>query len=253
MPQNFKFDPLKIHYLLILPEEAPEDASPFQGFSRGWRDVDWELGALSSLPADVLEGEAPLDPLISQRMGGARALSWSPLWITALEQLVASDLGLFVVLFSGNAEITRRVEQWRSMQQIEVLHISTADGLGALHPRELVTERVIFHCQAVLAAHGSRLDEARRGAATRALTNWKQRETEGVSIKGWGHNVVTPNQMSLIRSNRVPENGEPFMGRNESEYNAIILESTRAVVGVGAVQRSVRQRYDRTHPELRRS
>src|ERR1700747_1679645 len=131
-PSKFLFDPLKIHYLLIWPEEGPEDASPFQGFSRGWRDINWALGALSSLPADVLEGEAPLDPLISQRMGGGRALSWSPLWITALEQLVASDLCLFVVLFSGNAEIARHVEQWRSVQEIEVLYISTADGFGAL-------------------------------------------------------------------------------------------------------------------------
>jgi hypothetical protein len=43
MPKSFMFDPLKIHYLLILPEDAPEDASPFQGFSRDWRDIEWAL------------------------------------------------------------------------------------------------------------------------------------------------------------------------------------------------------------------
>src|SRR5260370_36822057 len=90
-------DPLKISYVLLLPEEAPEDTSPFQGFQMGWRDVDWALWDLTTLPADVLESEAPLDPLISQRMGGARGQRWTPLWITALEKLLVTDIRRFAV------------------------------------------------------------------------------------------------------------------------------------------------------------
>jgi hypothetical protein len=46
-------DPLKIYYIVLLPEEPLEDASPFQGFQMGWQHIDWALGALTSLPATV--------------------------------------------------------------------------------------------------------------------------------------------------------------------------------------------------------
>jgi len=151
-------DPLKIYYVVLLPEAATEDYSPFKGFQIGWREVDWALGVLATLPADVLEGEVPLDLLVSQRMGGARSLQWTPLWITALEQLLVTDIGLFVVLFSGNAGIARRAEQWRSGQKIDVLHISTAELPGTIHPSQLAISIVISHCLSTIALHGSRLD-----------------------------------------------------------------------------------------------
>ena len=225
-------DPLKIYYIVLLPEVPLEDASPFQGFQLGWSQIDWALGALTPLPADILEIEAPLDPLISQRMGGARPLNWNPLWITALEKLTATDLGLFIVLFSGTDEIARRAELWRSLQEFEVLHISTSNIAGLLHPSKLSTSVVVSHCRTVLTAEGSRLDESRRETAAAAIANWRERDPIPIDLKGWGHNVVTPNQMSLLRSNRLLQEGEAFVGKNEAEYNEIILESAKAVFQV---------------------
>ena len=158
-------DPLKIYYIVLLPEEPLEEASPFQGFQMGWQHVDWALGALTSLPADILEIGAPLDPLISQRMGGARRLSWVPVWVTALEKVVVTDLGLFVVLFSGTDEIARGAERWRSLQEFEVLHVSTSKIAGLLHPSKLNTSVIVSHCRTVLSAEGSRLDEKSPGSS----------------------------------------------------------------------------------------
>ena len=225
-------DPLKIYYIVLLPEVSLEDASPFQGFQLGWSQIDWALEALTPLPADILEIEAPLDALISQRMGGARPLSWNPLWITALEKLTATDFGLFVVLFSGTDEIARRAELWRSLQEFEVLHISTSNIAGLLHPSKLSTSVVVSHCRNVLTAEGSRLDESRRETAAAAIANWRERKPIPIDLKRWGHNVVTPNQMSLLRSNRLLEEGEAFVSKNEAEYNQIILESAKAVFQV---------------------
>ena len=185
-------DPLKIYYVVLLPEEPLEDTSPFQGFQLGWQQIDWALGALMPLPADILEIEAPLDPLISQRMGGARRLSWDPLWITALEKLTAADLGLFVVLFSGTDEVARRAELWRSLQEFETLHISISNIAGLLHPSKLNTSVVVSHCRTVLTAEGSRLDKSCRETAAAAIANWREREPIPIDLKGWGHNVVTP-------------------------------------------------------------
>ena len=38
--------------------------------------------------------------------------------------------------------------------------------------------------------------------------------------------------MSLVRSNRLLQGGEPFVGKNEAEYNEIILKSARAIFRV---------------------
>jgi hypothetical protein len=243
-------DPLKIYYIVLLPEVPLEAMSPFQGFQLGWRQIDWALGALTLLPADILEIEAPLHPLISQRMGGARHLSWSPLWITALEKLTATDLGLFVVLFSGTDEIARRAEQWRSLQEFEVLHVSASNIPGLLHPSKLSTSVVVSHCRTVLTAEGSRLDESRRETAAAAIANWRVHEPIAIDLKRWGHNVVTPNQMSLVRSNRILQDGEPFVGKYEAEYNEI-LQSAKAVFQVRE-QAGVRPFHGMTliHPEV---
>ena len=40
-------DPLKIYYMVLLPEVPLEAMSPFQGFQLGWRQIDWALGALA--------------------------------------------------------------------------------------------------------------------------------------------------------------------------------------------------------------
>ncbi len=225
-------DPLKIYYIVLLPEEPLEGASPFQGFQMGWQHIDWALRALTALPADILEIGAPLDPLISQRMGGARRLRWVPVWVTALEKFVVTDLGLFVVLFSGTDEIARRAELWRLLQDFEVLHVSTSKIAGLLHPSKLSLSVVVSHCRTVLAAEGSRLDESRRETAAAAIANWREREPIPINLKEWGHNVVTPNQMSLVRSGRLLQEGEAFVGNNETEYNRIILESAMAVFQV---------------------
>jgi hypothetical protein len=155
-----------------------------------------------------------------------------PLWITALEKLTATDFGLFIVLFLGTDEIARRAQIWRSLQEFEVLHISISNIFGLLHPSKLSTAVVVSHCGTVLAAEGSRLDESRRETAAAAIANWRERDPIPIDLKEWGRNVVTPDQMSLVRSNRLLQEGEAFVGKNEAEYNEIILKSAKAVFQV---------------------
>ena len=53
------------------PGQAVEDMSPFQGFQRGWWDIDWAFGVLTMLPADVLEGEIWAIPVKGYRLDRA--------------------------------------------------------------------------------------------------------------------------------------------------------------------------------------
>lgn len=228
----FPRDPLKIGYCLVLPSEPLSQTSPFQGFSRGWHDLAPFMQGLALLPADIAEGAAPIDPLISQRMGGARLLSWTPIVIDALEQCRARQLGLFVVIFSADSDVAGRIEAWRAQQAIKPLHVTFANMDGALKAEDFSEERLIEYLRGILAEHGEQLDAARRELASKSLGAWKPREAEPSGLRLDGHNVLAPNQMSLMRANRSFADGERFMGRSEADYDEKILESVKAVFAV---------------------
>jgi hypothetical protein len=94
-------DALKIYYIVVLGSDDPYDVTPFQGFSRSWRSVHWSLAQLALLPSDILERSSHFPQIIAQRMGGHRSLLWTPLNIRALESLAVDELGVFVVVFTG--------------------------------------------------------------------------------------------------------------------------------------------------------
>ena len=225
-------DQLKIYYLVVLPDHSLEEMTPFQGFSPGWADVDWALRAMAELPADVLEGLAPIDPLISQRMGGARPIDWTPVMIDALETLHAVSFSLFTVAFTGDAEVAARLEAWRVARGLDLLHVTSAKGSPGLPFADLSAEALIDHCRAVYAKRGQELDPERRATASTALEGWKPRALEPLALTKHGHNALTPNQMSLERAGRQLEPGEPFVGKDEADYDDRILEGARAVLSV---------------------
>lgn len=223
-------DPLKINYFLVLPEGRLNDTSPFQGFGRGWTELIPFLEGLAILPADVAENAAPIDGLVSQRMGGGRMLSWTPLDISALEQVTARHLGYFVVLLTADRDVAARVENWRVGQAIQPLHVSASNIAGPVAAAGFDESRLITHLREVFDKHGDLLDDRRRAFAEQMLSKWAPREFEPSGLQLDGHNALTGNQMVLLRAGRDFEEGEPFHGQTESEYDAKILETTRAVL-----------------------
>ena len=71
-------DPLRIHYLVVLADDALEDASPFQGFGPSWPNLIWAFELLAQLPADVLEPSHPIEGVIAQRSVDMRAVITQP-------------------------------------------------------------------------------------------------------------------------------------------------------------------------------
>ena len=225
-------DPLKIGYYLVLPNTALTETSPFQGFSPGWSGLAPFLQLLATLPADVAEHSAPLDPLISQRMGGGRQVSWAPINIDALERLSAREMGYFVVVFSAEPTVAARIETWKAAQAIAPLHVTSADIGGATPLVDFSFEALGQHLRSVVANHADQLDSRRLEFAHRSLETWVPREPEAVGLPMLGHNLLAPNQMTLQRANRSFDAGERFVGRVETDYDEKILEIVRAVFAV---------------------
>jgi hypothetical protein len=140
------YDPLKLYYIVVLGTDAPTEVTPFQGFSVSWRTVGWALQILTTMPADVLERSYPIDDVTAQRMGGLRALSWAPLSVSALETIPAEELGVFVILFSGEASCAERVADWAKKQTRLVLHISRHRVEQACYVDDLTYDVLQTYC-----------------------------------------------------------------------------------------------------------
>lgn len=222
-------DPLRINYLVVLGDDNVEDTSPLQGFGESWSEIIWALDLLASLPADVLEPSHPLEGVIAQRMGGMRQLLWSPLSISPLERLTHADLGPFVVVFSGESTITRRVARWAKKFGKPVLHVSPEGGEDSIAVGEFAPKVLQAYCETVMDVRGGEISPPRRDAVTAALPAWREPAPESIAMKAWAHNITHPNHMVLARAQRHPSEPEAFMGSSEAEYTRVIAECVREI------------------------
>lgn len=226
-------DPMKIFYLLVMDDENPEGMTVFQGFGRGWQPLQWALAHLPELPSNVLEPTWPLEKLISQRMGGANHQTWSPLMISALEQLMLDELGFCVVVMTGTASSALRVSEWIKKQPRPVLHVTSVQASGAISTAQFDFEALHAHCRQVYDRHSNEISPDRAASAQAALQGWHEREPIRIKLDELGHNCVTPNHLVLRRAGRsLGEQHPHWMSLQESEYTRVIVESARAVLEV---------------------
>jgi CHAT domain-containing protein len=226
------FDALKIYYIVTLATDDPHDVTPFQGFSTSWEKVSWALELMVGLPADVLERTITVEQVIALRMGGVRPLAWSPFSIKHLNGLTAPQLGVFVILFSGEKECAEKIAAWAKLQSQPVLHVSSQEVEGACKPEDLTMDRLQAYCIEAFRKSPDVFTEEQRVAAEAALGNWIEPPLTPSGLTEKGHNITRPNYMVLRRAARSVEKGAPFIGRSEREYTDAILESARAVVAV---------------------
>lgn len=226
------FDPLKIYYFVTLATDDPHDVTPFQGFSTSWETVSWALDLLVGLPADALESTIKIEEVIALRMGGVRPLAWAPLGIKYLDGIAATQLGVFIVLFSGEKECAEKIAVWARTQRKPVLHVSNQEIEGACKPDELTTEQLQAYCIEAFRKSPDTFTTEQRAAADAALGNWIYRPLTPSGLTEKAHNVTRPNYMVLRRAARSVAKGAPFVGNSEAEYTDAILESARAVVAV---------------------
>lgn len=225
-------DPLRINYIVVLADDRLEETSPFQGFGRSWPGLVWALELLVQLPADVLEPAQFGAGLIAQRMGGMRQLLWSPLSVSPMERLGAEDFGPFLVVMSGDPEMSERVGRWVSALGVPALHVSATGVTNSVAASDFNLDVLKDYCGRVMAERGAELSAPRRAAVEEALMKWEEPRSEAVELKAWTHNVTIPNQMVLARARREAKDPERFLGRSEAEYTGVIADGVRAVAAV---------------------
>lgn len=223
------YDPLKIYYYVVLATDEPTAVTPFQGFSRSWRHNHWALMLLPTLPGDVLERGSDFKQILAQRMGGLRSLHWMPLSLRALEKLSLPEMGVFVVLFTGEHECALRVADWTRRQPRPLIHVTSQNADGAISPDQFSASKLKAYCAEALKSSRDCFSDEQLDAADTALVSWKEPDLIPAGITAHGHNVLIPNHLSLLRASRSCETGRPYAGEAEAEYTEKILESAAAV------------------------
>lgn len=226
------FDLLKIRYLLVLEDGPFERTSPFQGFSHAWPDLHWAMRLLPELPADVLEPAHPFDIVIAQRIGGRRQLVWVPVDISSLEPSSASELGVFMVCFSGDEATAERVEDWISGQEAPIYHLRLTNKKDAARLDTFTIFNLRDYCQEAFDAQKERFSGAQQIHITSALEAWQEPVLLPTDHPQLGHNIFLPNQMVLRRAFRDTKVQKPWIGRHERDYSEGIMQSVRSVLAL---------------------
>ena len=82
-------DPLKISYVLVLPETDGDDTSPFQGFSAGWTGL---IGFVEQLATYALRRVMTIDDAVQIKAIAQASKPGGYQLRTVIEKLVTSEL-----------------------------------------------------------------------------------------------------------------------------------------------------------------
>ncbi|MBB5708367.1 CHAT domain-containing protein [Sphingopyxis panaciterrulae] len=214
----------EIDYFVVIPEDDPWKASPFQGFSFGITEA-WNLvRAVASLPADVLEPALPIQAQAGRRTNGVAAWRWNPAAAYAIDGLAISAFRPFWVMMTCDRSTARKVDRWIASQAIPPLHISEIDGRGRIRLRDIEARHLLDHFRETfeLAMQADPTLDSR--LVREGLEKWAPRPTFPFGRPVPGHNVVIPNLMSLEGVGYAFIESEKLLQEDPADYRREIAE-----------------------------
>lgn len=187
------FDP-SIYFALVIPDWAPNQSTPTQGFSLSLTRMSWALRRIALLPANVFDlSDLGRDTLLSRRMCGSFPLHWygqSPRAIRALTNVLP-----FLVVILPESESASDYKEWAEGSPVRPTLVAKTGG--DLSYNDLAIEPLKAHfltlCDGVPSDNAKKqIDEARD-----ALKQWAPVPSRELGYKVGGHNSVAPNIVAL--------------------------------------------------------
>lgn len=225
----------KILYLLALPDWAPNEVTPFQGFAPGLIYLTPMMEVIPRLPADILDPTMDLDDRLARRRSGQGSWLWSPINLSTLvtKRKPTPEMP-FMVVFSADKKAAEAVSDWRNKLRIKPIHLSYYKGGNTIHPEDFTQETLRRHLIGIarrVAAIGKDIDVSDHLAA---LQSWKAESRVPSSLHLHSHNVTTPNEMALVGAGENTAHGEEghLQSSPQEDYVKGITESASAVVNL---------------------
>jgi hypothetical protein len=222
----------EIAYFVVIPEDDPEHASPFQGFSFGITETRDILRSLVAFPADVIEPALPMAAQAARRVNGTGAWHWNPLALYALDRLTVPAGRPFWVMMTSDADVADAVDAWASQQEFRPLHVSEISGSGRIPLWELDQATMQAHFAAIFSQVAAREPDLEMRLVAEALAAWKPRASRPFSRSVPPHNVTIPNLMALTGAGfHLDEASEP-LAVDPDDYQREICALAHAVLDI---------------------
>jgi hypothetical protein len=211
-----------IYYFIIIPEDAPEQASPLQGFSFGMVAASRLFQAIVELPADVVEMALPPAAQAGRRTNGVGAWQWTPLAEYALSDIHVPAECPFWVMLTVDIETATKVDRWIKKQSYKPLHISMARATSRTHPADIAPEEMRKHFQHVLALVEKDFPNLEKRLVSQGLEAWSPRASHRFGEPVPGHNITIPNVMALQGIGIAFEDAGPFVGTDPDDFMQLV-------------------------------
>lgn len=231
----------RVQYILTMPKQKLEDASPWFGFTPGVHSVVPLVKTVLNLPQHVMQLAAGRDNCIAMRISGA-TYQLIPLETQALPYLPVGPLIPFWCVLSTDLTF-KDVDEFIASRTHPILHISTSKGARSITATS-VTRRDLLDLVKRVVSHLPQLleDDLLRGlnGLDAPFGNW---ESVKLGVPQRFHFSTMPNELALKslgyefdREERLLAAGSdaPYVGAIVESANALEEERSR-VISIGPI------------------
>lgn len=206
----------KIRFIITVPDWAPEEATPFQGFAYSLCENSGLLRFIQNMPADIFELTPELLPYrVARRISGLMPISWYGQSPRAVKSHPIPLEAAFTVILLDRSEKASDYAEWLAACPGPVTLVAETGGHIAYSNLsfESLQERFLEVCR-FLHSLGTveYVDLARE-----AIASWKQPQERRLSYEIDGHGTIAPNAAALRVCGFVGIGTEPFRRIHEGE------------------------------------
>jgi hypothetical protein len=245
----------EIIFIAIVPDGAPTEATPLQGFSYSLCETSWFVRAASVLPTDIFElTPEGREVLLSRRMSGMAPVNWYGQSPGAVRSYPHPPFLPFTVINLPDSEPPEDYQDW--LASCPVRPTLVARSGGDLTPDQLTMEglkaRFLDVCERFAKDIG--IDIRSLEAARQAIESWAPMPQQSLGYQVGGHNTIIPNLAALtvagfadMESGRFAQVGaevKPYVDQIVRTTNSIL--DHRAKIGTRDVERIYRRPPDLT-------
>jgi hypothetical protein len=225
----------EIFYILALPDWAPNDVTPFQGFAPRLPYFTPLMEEIPRLPSDIIQPTLQDELRLARQRGGDGAWMWTPVNLsTLLSKRKPLPIAPYMVVMSSDQATAKKIAAWRAGLRLQPIHLSYHRAAHAHNPATFGREQMRHHLVA-LTKRAARMErQLEVDEHLDFLARWLPEVRRPSTLKFHSHNVTRANEMTLVGAGEEPASGrEGHLQVNPAEdYVEGITQSSEAVMAL---------------------
>ncbi|HEX8241058.1 MAG TPA: CHAT domain-containing protein [Allosphingosinicella sp.] len=195
----------EIFYILALPDWAPNEVTPFQGFAPRLPYFTPLMEEIPRFPSDIIQPTLEDEMRLARQRGGDGAWMWTPVNLsTLLSKRKPLPVAPYMVIMSSDEATAKKIASWRAGLRLQPIHLSYYRAVSANNPSTFSREQMRHHLIAL--AKRAATMERRLEVAEHLdfLARWLPEVRRPSTLKFHSHNVTLANEMTLIGAGEAP-------------------------------------------------